>query len=216
MTLTIEITSDFICPWCLVAKTRLNQAIARLNPSANIQWIWYPFELNPQMPEMGMDRQTYRTQKFGSWEYSQLLDAKTIEATRDDGIRFCYESIEVTPNTLKAHRLNWFADKYGKATLMAERILNAYFTKGQNIGSVETLSDLAAEVGIDREIAKTFLRSDAGIQEVRELERQAVVRGVRGVPSISIGQEFLSGAQPVEAFLIALQNAVRDLAEVRS
>ncbi|MGB3240352.1 MAG: hypothetical protein WBB29_18815 [Geitlerinemataceae cyanobacterium] len=27
MTLTIAITSDFICPWCWVAETRLNRAI---------------------------------------------------------------------------------------------------------------------------------------------------------------------------------------------
>ncbi len=214
MTLTIEITSDFICPWCLVAETRLKKAIARLNPPANIQWVWHPFELNPQMPEMGMDRQTYRTQKFGSWEYSQLLDAKTIQATADDGIEFRYDLMEVTPNTLKAHRLTWLATQHGKATEMAERILQAYFTDGQNIGKLEILTDLAAEIGIDRDIAKTFLLSDAGTQEVRELERQAVDRGIQGIPSIRIGKEMLSGAQPVEAFLTALQNAVSELAEV--
>lgn len=30
MTLMIEITSDFICPWCLVVDKRLNQAIKQL------------------------------------------------------------------------------------------------------------------------------------------------------------------------------------------
>ncbi len=55
MTLTIEITSDFICPWCLVAQKRLKVAIAQLNPSVNIERFWYPFELNPDMPEMGME-----------------------------------------------------------------------------------------------------------------------------------------------------------------
>jgi predicted DsbA family dithiol-disulfide isomerase len=74
MTLTIEITSDFICPWCWVADARLNQAIAQLKPSVEIKRIWYPFELNPTMPEAGIDRQTYRSNKFGSWEYSQSLD----------------------------------------------------------------------------------------------------------------------------------------------
>ncbi|MEM1256690.1 MAG: DsbA family protein, partial [Cyanobacteria bacterium P01_H01_bin.21] len=61
MTLTIAITSDFICPWCLVAETRLNQAIAQLDSEIEIQRVWYPFELNPEMPEMGMDRKTYRS-----------------------------------------------------------------------------------------------------------------------------------------------------------
>lgn len=214
MTLTIEIASDFICPWCLVAETRLNKAIAQLKPSADIQRIWHPFELNPNMPEMGMDRQTYRTQKFGSWEYSQLLDAKTIQATRDDGIQFRYDLMEVTPNTLRAHRLTRFAARRGKATDMAERILKAYFMEGQNISGVEILSDLATEVGIDADLAKTFLLSDAGTEEVRELERRAIALGIRSVPSIRIGKDVISGAQPVEVFLTALQNARRELAEV--
>ena len=201
MTVTIAITSDFICPWCLVAETRLNQAIEQLNSSVEIQKIWYPFELNPEMPEAGIDRKTYRSQKFGSWEYSQALDAKTVQATQADDIAFRYDLMTVTPNTLKAHRLMWFAGQQDKATAMAERILKAYFTEGQNIVEVEVLANLAAEVGLDAEAAKAFLLSDAGIQEVRELEHQAIAQRIHGVPHIRIGQEVISGAQPVEVFL---------------
>jgi predicted DsbA family dithiol-disulfide isomerase len=211
MTLTISITSDFICPWCLVAEMRLNQAIEQLNSSVEIQKIWSPFELNPDMPEAGMDRKTYRSQKFGSWEYSQALDAKTVQATQADGIAFRYDLMTVTPNTLKAHRLTWFAGQQDKATAMAERILKAYFTKGQNIVEVKVLAKLAAEVGIDAETAKTFLLSNAGMKEVRELERQAIAQGIHGVPHIRIGQEVVSGAQSVEVFLVALQNAAHEL-----
>jgi predicted DsbA family dithiol-disulfide isomerase len=211
MTLTIAITSDFICPWCLVAETRLNQAIEQLNSPVEIQRIWYPFELNPEMPEAGIDRKTYRSNKFGSWEYSQSLDAKTVQATQADCIAFRYDLMTVTPNTLKAHRLTWFAAQQDKATVMAERILKAYFTEGQNIAEVETLANLAAGVGIDPEMAKAFLLSDAGIQEVQELKRQAIAQGARGVPHIRIGQEVLSGAQSVDVFVAALQNAVNKL-----
>jgi len=211
MTLTIAITSDFICPWCLVAETRLNQAIEQLNSSVEIQKIWYPFELNPEMPEAGMDRQTYRSQKFGSWEYSQALDAKTVQATQADGITFRYDLVTVTPNTLKAHRLTWFAGQQDKATVMAERILKAYFTEGQNIAEVEVLANLAAEVGMGAAVVKAFLLSDAGMQEVRALERQAIAQGIHGVPHIRIGQEVASGAQPVYVFLATLQNAAQEL-----
>jgi predicted DsbA family dithiol-disulfide isomerase len=211
MTLTIAITSDFICPWCLVAETRLNQAIEQLNSPVEIQRIWYPFELNQDMPETGMDRQTYRSNKFGSWEYSQQLDAKTVQATQADGIAFRYDLMTTTPNTLKAHRLTWFAGQQDKATPMAESILKAYFTEGQNIVEVEVLANLAAEVGMDAEAAKAFLLSDAGIQEVWELKRQAIAQGIRGVPDIRIGQAVVSGAQSVEVFFAALQDAVYEL-----
>jgi predicted DsbA family dithiol-disulfide isomerase len=211
MTLTIAITSDFICPWCLVAETRLNQAIKQLNSSVKFHRIWYPFELNPEMPEAGMDRKAYRSQKFGSWEYSQQLDSGTVQATQADGIAFRYDLMTVTPNTLKAHRLTWFAGQQDKATAMAERILKAYFTEGQNIVEVEVLANLAAEVGLKAKAVKAFLLSDAGMQEVRELERQAIAQGIHGVPHIRIGQAVVSGAQPVEVFLAALQDAVYEL-----
>jgi predicted DsbA family dithiol-disulfide isomerase len=210
MTLRIDITSDFICPWCLVAETRLNHAIAQFNAPIDIQRLWHPFELNPNMPEMGIDRQTYRTQKFGSWEYSQQLDAKTIQATQGDGIAFRYDLMTTTPNTLKAHRLTWFAGKQDKATEMAERILKAYFTEGQNIVEAEVLAHLAAEVGMDAESVNAFLLSDGGIPEVQELERQTIAQGIHGVPHIRIGQKVISGAQSVEVFRSALQNAVHE------
>jgi predicted DsbA family dithiol-disulfide isomerase len=226
VTLTIEITSDFICPWCLVVDARLNRAIEQLNgqpeeaPAAalsklktpvEIKRIWYPFELNPTMPEAGMDRKTYRSNKFGSWEYSQFLDAQTIQATASDGIEFRYDLMQVTPNTLKAHRLTWLADQEGKATEMVERILRAYFSEGQDITQVEILAQLAAEVGLEAERVKAFLTSTQGMKEVKALEQQAASRNIRGVPNIKIGKETIVGAQSVDVFLSALQTAVKEL-----
>lgn len=210
MTLTIEITSDFICPWCLVVDKRLNRAIEQLEAPVKIQRVWYPFELNPTMPEAGMDRQTYRSNKFGSWEYSQILDAQTTQAARGDGIEFRYDLMQVTPNTLKAHRLTWLASQAGKATEIAERILNAYFTQGQDISNVEILAQLAVEVGIAGQV-RPFLTSTVGVKEVKELEQQAATRGIRSVPTIKIGQETIVGAQPVNVYLTTLQTAVNQL-----
>jgi predicted DsbA family dithiol-disulfide isomerase len=211
MTLTIEITSDFICPWCLVVDKRIDRAIKLLKTPIEVRRIWYPFELNPTMPEAGMDRKTYRSNKFGSWEYSQALDAQTVQAAIGDGVEFRYDLMQVTPNTLKAHRLTWFAEQEGKATEMVERILNAYFTQGQDITDVETLAKLAAEVGIDADQVRAFLTSTQGVEEVKALERQAALRNIRGVPSIKIGRETIVGAQSVDVFLAALQTAVNEL-----
>lgn len=210
MALTIEITSDFICPWCLVAHTRLNQAVEQLKTPVEIKRIWYPFELNPSMPEAGMNRKTYRSNKFGSWEHSQTLDAQTIQASLNDDIKFRYDLMQVTPNTLKAHRLTWLAEQSGKATEMAERIFRAYFSEGQDITQVETLAQLAAKVELEAAVT-TFLNSTQGIEEVKALEQQAVHRQIRGVPSIKIGKETIGGAQSVEVFLSALQTAVNRL-----
>ena len=67
--------------------------------------------------------------------------------------------MQVTPNTLKAHRLTWLVDREGKATEMVERILKAYSCEGQDIAQIETLAQLAAEVGLDADSVKAFLAS---------------------------------------------------------
>ncbi len=208
--ITIEITSDFICPWCLVVDKRLNRAIEQLKTPVKIKRLWYPLELNPTMPEAGIDRKTYRSHKFGSWEYSQTLDAQTMQAAINDDIKFRYDLMAVTPNTLKAHRLSWLAEQEGKATEMVERILNAYFTEGQDITDIKTLAKLAEEVGLKSDI-RAFLNSNEGVEEVKALEEQAASRNIRGVPSIKIGHETIVGAQSVEVFLAALQTAVNEL-----
>ncbi|MBE9168100.1 DsbA family oxidoreductase [Pleurocapsales cyanobacterium LEGE 06147] len=211
MTLTIKIVSDFICPWCLVAETRLNRAIKQLDTNIDIKQIWYPYELNPTMPEAGIERKAYRTGKFGSWEYSQQLDAQTIQATKNDGINFRYDLMGKTPNTLKAHRLTWLAESKNKATEMATRIFNAYFTEGKDLTDIETLAKLAADVGIDERQARDFLHTDVGVKEVRELEKQAAKRGIRSVPTIQIGREIIVGGRSVEVFMVALQNTLRQM-----
>src|SRR6266403_5234064 len=73
-TLAIDVISDAICPWCWVAKRRLDSAIAALAPDVTATVTWRPFELNPEMPKAGVGRRAYRLAKFGSWQHSQALD----------------------------------------------------------------------------------------------------------------------------------------------
>lgn len=217
MTLSIYITSDFICPWCWVAESRLSKAIEQLNASVElndsieIERIWQPFELNPDMPADGMERKLYRSNKFGSWAYSQQLDAQTVQATQADDVEFHYEKMDVTPNTFNAHRLTWLAGKSGLATEMAVRILRAYFGEGQNISHAETLAVLAGEIGLDTKAVSRFLASHEGVEDVRQLEKQAVSRGIHGVPHIRIGNETMSGAQSIETIAAALKKTVHDV-----
>ena len=208
MTLTIKITSDFICPWCLVGERRLEQAIATLPDGADIELQWQPFELNPDMRPDGMDRKVYRSLKFGSWERSQMLDAHTVEAARDDGIAFDYAAIQKTPNTLAAHRLMRFAAGQGDATPLAEAIFSAYFEQGRDIGDTAVLSDIAAETGLDRSEALAYLVAGDGATEVHEAERSVVDGGVRSVPHFDIDGRVISGAQPIEVFAAALRRGL--------
>lgn len=208
MTITVKITSDFICPWCLIGEQRLNKALAGLPEGTNVELQWQPFELNPDMPPEGMDRRVYRSLKFGSWERSQLLDQHTVEAARGEDIAFDYAAIRRTPNTLAAHRLMLLAGEHGRATQVAEAIFSAYFEGGRDIGDIEVLADIAAENGVDRAQALAFLSKNEGEGQVRNQENAVLTNDVRSVPHFEIAGETVSGAQPAEVFEAVLRRAL--------
>jgi predicted DsbA family dithiol-disulfide isomerase len=208
MTLTIALTSDFICPWCLIGERRLAKAIGKLPSGVTVEQKWRAFELNPDMRPEGMDRQTYRSLKFGSWERSQMLDAHTVEAAKDDDIAFDYAAIAKTPNTFLAHRMMRLAECQGVATPIADATFSAYFEHGRDIGEPEVLVDIAVEHGLEREEVNAFLASGDDTREVREAEQATQASGVRSVPLFDIDGEIVSGAQSVATFEAALRRAI--------
>src|SRR5258705_10268018 len=94
--LVVEMVSDLICPWCFVAKRRVEKAAALLGKKVEVHWI--PFELNADMPVDGLDRRVYPSTKFGSWGQSQRLDSQGMVAGAGGGIAFHHHLMKPTPN----------------------------------------------------------------------------------------------------------------------
>ena len=202
MNLIVDVISDVICPWCYIGKRRLEKAIATHGEPVNIRW--HPFQLNPTMPKEGISRKEYRTRKFGSGERSLELDAKVIAVGESEGIHFAFEKTERTPNTVDAHRLIWLADQHGCQDADVETLFRAYFTEGQDIGNRQTLINVAAEAGLDRQAAEAMLNSDEGMDVISNAKELSQQHGVTGVPFFIINQTItLSGAQQAETFLEA-------------
>src|SRR6266851_2374002 len=208
MTLTVDVTSDVICPWCFIGKRRLEKAVAALRGQQDVRVRWHPFQLNPTMPKEGMNRKEYRTAKFGSWERSLGLDAQVTAAGQGEGITFAFDKIVRTPNTFDAHRLIWLADQEGVQDAVVEAVFRAYFTEGRDISRAAVLLDVVAEAGLDRGRADAVLNSDEGLAAIRAAEEQARRAGVQGVPYFLInGTLALSGAREPSAFLDAFEQA---------
>jgi predicted DsbA family dithiol-disulfide isomerase len=207
MNITIDVTSDAICPWCWIGKRRLEKAIT-LAGREDVRVRWHPFQLNPHMPKEGMNRREYRTAKFGSWERSLALDAQMRATGHAEGISFDFERNTRTPNTLDAHRLIWLADQEGSQHAVVEAIFRAYFTDGRDIGDRQTLLDVAAGAGLARRSAEAVLNGDDGMEAIRAAEDQARRIGVRGVPLFLINNSVaLAGAMEPSAFLDAFHRA---------
>ncbi len=205
-TLLIEITSDFVCPWCFIGEARLEQAIKLVAPKIEIKRSWHPYELNPDQPKEGIDRQEYMASRFGL-EKLKAMDARMKELGKEDGLEFRQELIKRSPNTHQAHRLNWLAEKEGKS--LAHSIFKAYFSEGKDIGDNEVLTALAGEAGMDIGQVSAFLSSNEGSNEVKKLEEQGKARGIQAVPFITIDNEEIRGAETVDEMVKTLNRALK-------
>lgn len=67
--LQIEIFSDVVCPWCYIGKRRFERA-RTARPHTGLAVTWRAFQLNPEMPADGIDRQRYLELKFGGGDRS--------------------------------------------------------------------------------------------------------------------------------------------------
>ena len=211
--ISIDVVSDVMCPWCYIGKRRLEAALDKLD-DVEVSVRWRPFQLDPTLPPEGRDRREYLETKFGGPENAKAIYARVEDAGRDEGLDFKFGDIEVSPNTLDAHRLiRWAANEgEGVQDRLVELLFRRFFMEGGHIGRHEELISTAEEAGMDRAIVETLLATDKDKKEVSEEIAVAQRMGVTGVPCFIIENKYaVMGAQ--EADHIA--QAVRQAAEMK-
>lgn len=162
-----------------------------------IEKIWRAFELNPGMPDGGMDRKLYIQAKFGSWERAErLYDTIAMVGALED-IHFRFDLIKRTPNTMAAHTLLKVARTQAKEEVLLLLLFEAYFEKGLDIGTAEVLQDLARQVELEP------YPSSAQSFYIKQVEQDLAMRDlIGGVPHyIFDGKYSLAGAQEPEILL---------------
>jgi predicted DsbA family dithiol-disulfide isomerase len=202
----LDILSDPICPWCYIGWLRLRSVLERMTHPFVIEW--HPFQLNTGMPKNGMQRQFYLETKFGGQKGVLEAYMPIAKAAEEAGHPIAFDKIERTPNTLDAHRLIHWAGQEGKQTQMAEALFEAYFQQGRDIGTVEVLTKIAGECGMDEGAIFALLQSDADKIEIRERDLHSREKGVREIPTFIVAQtHVVPGAQPPELW----ENVIKEL-----
>jgi predicted DsbA family dithiol-disulfide isomerase len=208
----VEIWSDVVCPWCYVGKRRFEAALARFAHRDAVRVQWRSFELDPSAPaERTEDPATHLARKYGmSRAQAEQAQARVTEVAKAEGLAFDLAGAR-SGNTFDAHRLIHLAAEHGLQGEAKERLLRAYFVERRPIGQRATLLSLAGEVGLDVDEATAALAGDAFAEAVRADEREAARIGVSGVPFFLLDRRYaISGAQPVEVALRALERAWAD------
>ncbi|MGD9599257.1 MAG: DsbA family oxidoreductase [Steroidobacteraceae bacterium] len=212
----VEVFSDTVCPWCYVGKRRFEQAAAA-RPQFAIEVRWLPFELNPDMPPEGANRAEYLRAKFGDANRFADTQRTLRDLGTDLGIDFHFERIERAPNTRRSHALiAWAAGTPDGARAQSgvkDRILNAYFSEGRDIGDPDVLAAIAHDAGLDADAARAAIDEPALHREIASLEARAHSWGITGVPAFVFERRYLvSGAQEPAVFLQLLDRLAAEAA----
>ncbi len=215
MTISIDVVSDVVCPWCFIGKRHLDRALELWRaeqPAGEVTVHWHPFFLNPDTPDSGEPYRPFLERKFGGPKQLEELWQRVSEAGHKAGIEFAFEKIELRANTLNAHRLIHHAQKDGAEGTVVNNLIEALFAaqflEGRHLGDRAVLAAVAGECGMDRDAVQAYLDSAEDADEVRAAAGEMQRMGIGGVPFFIFNKRLAaSGAQPPEALLKAMREA---------
>lgn len=200
----VDVVSDVMCPWCYIGKKRLELA-ANLLDGIELDIHWLPFQLDGTLPKDGKPRADYLSEKFGGKERAQIAYTQIEETGAAMDIPFAFDLIEYSSNTLDAHRLIHWAEEEQLQNQMAERLFQAYFLEGQNIGEDDVLAALSGEIGMDDDEVLDKLHTNLAKDIVKGQIAEAQKMGISGVPCFVLGQKYaVMGAQEPETLAEAI------------
>jgi predicted DsbA family dithiol-disulfide isomerase len=201
----IEVVSDVVCPWCFIGKRRLEAAL-KLVPDIAVDINWRPYFLNPWIPREGIDRQTYLETKFGSAQRYAVIAERVAAAAAMEGLLYASDKISRQPNTLDCHRLILWSRSATDPGRMKQRLMELYFSEGADLSDPKTLIQAAADCGMDGDLVRRLLASDAEIDRVEGDANSAREAGIDGVPCFIFGGSVIvTGAQSPEYLASAIE-----------
>jgi len=212
--ITVDVVSDVVCPWCFIGQKRLDKAIAAAG-GVDVHVRWRPFQLDPTIPPEGKDRREYMVAKFGSDERIREIHARIEPLGEAEGINFAFAAIKVAPNTLDAHRVIRWAGAAGEVmqNRLMRRLFQLNFEEGANLGDHVVLIKAAREAGMDASVVETLLPTDADVEAVRTEIATASRMGITGVPCFLLeGKYAVMGAQDAGT----LTDAIRQVAAAKA
>jgi predicted DsbA family dithiol-disulfide isomerase len=204
----IDVVSDTVCPWCYIGKRRLARAL-ELRPEIEFDVRWRPFRLDPSVPRQGLDRRAYMKAKFGDSPNVKAMSEALRATGLEEGIAFDFDIIERRPDSVDSHRLIRWAAAVGLQDAVVERLFQAYFTEGRDIGDTAVLEYLAADAGMDSVQVAELLAEDTDRAQVEREAKLAGEMGITGVPTFIFANRFvLSGAREAEVLAQVIDKAL--------
>ena len=209
--ISIDIISDVSCPWCIIGYRALSLALDELDAHNKVNISWLPFELNPTMAPEGQNRNEYIRNKYGlTPEQGKANRDNLIARGAELGYEFNFPDDGRVYNTFKAHTLIHWAKEYDLQTALKLSLFDLFFQQQGNPSDDNDLFKCVEKVGLDSEQAKQVLVSQRYQADVQQALNLAKDNGIASVPAFILSKKYLiSGGQPVDVFVEALQQVLR-------
>jgi len=182
---TIDVWSDFVCPWCYLGATTLQQ----LEDSHNVTVRWHSFELRPEgsppIPESYMEKIKQMRPQF--------------KAIAKERYNIDIQQGQFGINSRPALIGMKYAEQQGKGEAYHIRVFEAYFKDALNIEDINVLRNIVTDIGLDADLFEEAFGDPQFDAEVSADVQTASDYGITGVPAmVLVNKYMLSGAQPYE------------------
>ncbi|MFN0049784.1 MAG: DsbA family oxidoreductase [Cytophagales bacterium] len=206
-TISVDIVSDVVCPWCYVGKKRLEKAMDELKDEYNFEVNYHPFQLDATVPESGIDQKTHFIKKFGSADRVEEIFRHVENAGASVGIDFKFREIPKAINTIGLHQILQVAKEEGIQLAVKQALFEAYMVNPIDLTDRNNIASVLAPFGWNKQKVNEVLDNEELKYGVMQEIKQYQQMGISGVPFFIINNKYgVSGAQPSEMFRDAFKS----------
>lgn len=216
--LRVDITSDTICPFCILGVRQLQVAAEnykKTHPSApELDVHFHPFQLGGggKFTEKPVNRREYMANNYGA-ERSQAFAQNFDRQYKALGLGGFASDAQLASSHL-GHRLTAYAEdkKPEEAAGVALDLMKNYQVDGHSPSDRDRLAQIAVSHGLfpTEQAAKDWLNGNEKDAEVREQYKDAVDSGITGVPFFVFDKKYAtSGAVGEDQFENILDQVIK-------
>lgn len=176
----IQVWSDYVCPFCMLAEGPLEEATNDLD----VEIEWKPFELRPHPQPTLRPEDAYLPD---IWRRAVYPMARRLD------VDITLPTVSPQPYTRLAFEGYQFAAEHGKGTEYTRRMFRAFFQEDRDLGHLDVLQPLAEEIGLDGAAFRAALEQGTYSDQHQDALREAQAHRVQSVPTILVGDIRIEG-----------------------
>ena len=143
----------------------------------------------------------FRVRGFGSWAHTERREQEMAEVERRaaaNGLPPVTWPPGWPANSLHAHRAVVWAERHGRGPDLAHAAYRAAFQRGADLVDHAVLRALVSDLGLSPDEMEAAIAEPALKDAFKRRTEAAIALGVRGVPTLQVGDALLFGDDQLE------------------